>query len=122
MKILSWNCHGLGRLRAVQELEELISSLFPCLVLLMETKDGRQALEDIRVKKWFSGLFYVPHVNHGGGIAFLWKEENMVQLLYYGHNFIDARINLSHFPTWRLTGFYGLPKSSRHQASWELLW
>ncbi|CAL5183817.1 unnamed protein product [Lathyrus oleraceus] len=38
MKILSWNCRGLGRPRAVRPLVRLIRIENPTMVFLMETK------------------------------------------------------------------------------------
>lgn len=121
MKILSWNCRGLGRLRAVEELEEIIDSSKPSVVFLMEVKMGRGVVEGIRVKKEFGGLFYVSHINNGGGLALLWKEQHMVQLLGYGRTFIDLKISLDNYQPWRLIGFYGCPRSSRRRAFWDLI-
>lgn len=105
MKIFSWNCRGLGNPRAVEELEYLISSFMPMVVFLMEVKVDREVVDKLKVKKNFEGLFYVPHVNNGGGLALLWKERDMVQLQRYSRNFIDVIISLEDLPKWRLTGY-----------------
>lgn len=44
MKILSWNCCGLGKRCAVNELEELISSLLPNIIFFMEVKVDQDAV------------------------------------------------------------------------------
>jgi exonuclease III len=38
MKLLSWNCRGLGQAPAVRELRQLISSHHPDIMFLSETK------------------------------------------------------------------------------------
>lgn len=121
MKIFSWNCHGLGNPRAVEELEDLISSFMPTVVFLMEVKVDRGVVDNLKAKKNFEVMFYVPHINNGGGLALLWKERDMVQLRRYSRNFIDSIISMEDFPKWRLTGYYGFPESSRRRQSWNLI-
>jgi exonuclease III len=38
MKILSWNCQGLGNPRTVRALKKLLASHSPDLLFIMETK------------------------------------------------------------------------------------
>jgi hypothetical protein len=53
MKILSWNCRGLGNPQTIQELCRLVKEKKPEVVFLMETKLNNKKLEPIRVKLGF---------------------------------------------------------------------
>ena len=44
MNALSWNCWGLGNLRTVRQLQEVIASEDPGLVFLMETKLSKEEM------------------------------------------------------------------------------
>ena len=45
MSCLSWNCRGLGNLRAVHALQRLISSQDPTVVFLCETKSNSRYMD-----------------------------------------------------------------------------
>ena len=81
MSIISWNCRGLGNLRTVQELVDIISIKKPKIVFLMEFKVGRQQVERVKNKLKFEGCFTVDSVRGGGGLAMLWREKNWVSLI-----------------------------------------
>lgn len=49
MKLFSWNCRGLGNPRAVEELEDLLSSFIPTIVFLREIKVDKDVVESVRV-------------------------------------------------------------------------
>jgi hypothetical protein len=55
MKTLSWNCQGLGSLRAVRALLRLTRLENPQLVFLMETRLKIDEMERIRSKCGFVG-------------------------------------------------------------------
>ncbi|XP_073119607.1 uncharacterized protein [Henckelia pumila] len=69
----------------------------------------------------FEGLFYVPGLNNGGGLALLWKHKHMAKLLAFSSNFIDVEVTIPGMVAWRLTGFYGFPERSRRSQSWNML-
>lgn len=53
MKIISWNCRGLGNLRAVPTLKDLIRCHRPDVLVLMETLAIVRRIEEIRVQVGF---------------------------------------------------------------------
>ncbi|KAK6133887.1 hypothetical protein DH2020_032377 [Rehmannia glutinosa] len=66
--------------------------------------------------------FYIDKImGHGGGIALLWKEKNMANLLSFSSNHIDVEVHLKETATYRLTGFYGYPERNRRRESWSFL-
>lgn len=121
MKLLSWNCRGLGNPRTVLELKDLVSSNKPSCIFLLEVKIARSRVERIKEQLGFQSLFYVNNVNNGGGLALLWKETVEVNLLSYSRFHVDTQVKIERQEPWRLTGFYGHPERAQRRASWNLL-
>lgn len=62
-------------------------------------------------------MYMVKEVGHGGGIALLGRESQLVTILSSSLNYINTEVYLKDLSTWRLTGFYGFPERSRpHQS------
>ena len=56
------------------------------------------------------------------GLALLWKKELKVDVQSYSDNHIDAIVDQGVIgKQWRITGFYGNPKTSKRPDSWLLL-
>ncbi|VFQ82721.1 unnamed protein product [Cuscuta campestris] len=121
MSIISWNCRGLGNLRTVQEVAELVFAKKPDFVFLMETKGARDKAEVLRVKIGFEGLLAVDSVGTSGGLALLWRSNRSVNLISYSRFHVDVMVSLGGALPWRLTGFYGNPRRDLRQTSWDLL-
>ena len=75
MTALSWNCRGLGNLRTIQELMDIMSTKMPKLVFLMEVKVGRSHIDKLKTKLKFEGSFIVDSVQGSGGLVLLWKKK-----------------------------------------------
>ena len=73
MKILAWNCRGLGNRRAVQELVDIVQTQDPIIVFLSETWSSKEHMKWVRDRIQFDGCFMVPADDRGGGLALLWK-------------------------------------------------
>ena len=92
MSALSWNCRGLGNLRIVRALQEVIASEDPSLVFLMETTLSK---EDMTYKKYTLGFtkgLVVGSIGSKGGLALLWKKDVMVDVQMLGPWHIDAEV------------------------------
>jgi exonuclease III len=83
MILISWNCRGFGNPRAVRDLCLVAKEKRPEIVFLMETRCRNTKLESIRVKPGFEGLFVVDPRGKSGGLALLWKEQNMLEIQNY---------------------------------------
>ena len=90
MNFLSWNCRGLGNPLTVLALQDIMSRFLPSVIFLMEVKIRRNKMEGIKRKLRYEGLFYVEGINNEGGLALLWKEKDMVNLLGFSKTFIDV--------------------------------
>ena len=68
MKLLAWNCRGLGNRRAVQELVDIVQAQDPMIVFLSETWSSRERMLWVRDRIQFDGCFTVPTDGRGGGL------------------------------------------------------
>ncbi|KAL9669520.1 hypothetical protein QQ045_007067 [Rhodiola kirilowii] len=119
MKILTWNCRGLGHPRIVRELAEMVRIHRPVVVGLQETKidDGR--LEAIRRRLGLKNGVQVSRQGVAGGIALWWKEDISLRILSFFKYHIDDVIEEEE--TVRVTVIYGEPVTARRSTTWNLL-
>lgn len=87
----------------------------------METLVHSNKIEGVKLSLGFEGAFSVNCVGRSGGLAVLWRYANMYTILNYSQNHIDMKISDLKHGDWRLTGFYGFPKTTRRRQSWALL-
>lgn len=73
MKLLSWNCRGLGSPRAVRLFGDLLKSHNPDFVFLSETLVETKVIKEVVDKFGFFDFFAVDRVGRGGGLAVTWK-------------------------------------------------
>lgn len=119
MKILSWNCRGLGSPRAIRSLKDVITSSSPSIVGLKETKLTAKRFEALRCHLGFYGYFPVNCRGKSGGFAILWKEEVSVHINSFSQFHIDMTVNDS--SVFRFTLFYGQPEYSKRYLGWNLI-
>ena len=93
MKLLTWNCRGLGNHRAVQELVDIIQAQDSMIVFLSETWSSREHMLWVRDRIRFDGYFIVPINGRGGGLAFLWKKGVVVWVDSFSSYHIDSIID-----------------------------
>ena len=63
MKILSWNCRGIGNPATVKELRDLAKNYAPSVLFIMETQINKYRVENLRYSLGFDDSFadVVPH-------------------------------------------------------------
>jgi exonuclease III len=122
MRLLSWNCQGLGNPCTVRELLLLIKEKDPSILFLSETRLDKFGVENLRVTTKFANAFCVSRVRTGGGLALLWNSKVDLCLNTYSKNHIDAAVvDKEVGKSFRVTGFYGNPETHRRKESWALL-
>lgn len=122
MKILSWNCWGLGNPRTVQDLYLLVKEKRRDIVFLMETKLLVWKFEVIKKKLNCEGCFVVEPRGRSGGLALLWSQEVKLGILNFSRHHVSASLMLEEKRTgWVLTGFYGHPEANKRKNTWNLL-
>jgi hypothetical protein len=118
MKILFWNCRGLGQPRTVQELSRLIREHKPCLVFLTETRQNKAVVESISRRNGFSNCLPVCIEGKGGGLALFVRSDLKVDLGSYGPHHIDVTVLDQFGIKWISTFVYGEPRLSDRPEFW----
>jgi len=91
MKVMSWNCQGLGNPLTIQELRALTAQERPNLLFIMETKNKAMMVERIRRKLKFQKLYLVDPTGIAGGLAIMWQEEIDLKVQASSKQFIDVQ-------------------------------
>ena len=81
MRILSWNCQGVGNTPTVRHLQEILGQYFPEIIFLSETKKKRWYIEGLVEKLGFHDVLTVEPRGRSGGLAVLWKSSCSVKIL-----------------------------------------
>ena len=76
MKIVSWNCRGLGNSAKIEAVKDLMKVEPTDILMLQETKIEGEALLEINKHKWQKNTGKAINARGtSGGIATLWKVE-----------------------------------------------
>ncbi|KAG2679676.1 hypothetical protein I3760_11G061900 [Carya illinoinensis] len=95
MKIICWNCRGLGNPQIVQDLSLLVKDKWPTLVFVCKTKTKSCKISNLLRKLGMEGCLVVDSDGRRGG-----EKEGK---------------------DWQFTGFYGHPETRKRELSWEML-
>ncbi|KAL0438857.1 UNVERIFIED_CONTAM: hypothetical protein Slati_2368700 [Sesamum latifolium] len=94
MKILSWNCQGLGSPWIVRSLVELIKLHNPSLVFLSETKSFKRRYEGLKERLNYHGVG-IDARGKFEELLLLWRKDIEVWIQSYSHNHIMLRLKLT---------------------------
>lgn len=84
MRLLSWNCQGLGNPRTVQDLDHLVKVNKPNIILLMKTRLRKSKMDRIKYVLGYQCLFStVEGVGQDEGLALMWKEDFNLHIYSY---------------------------------------
>ncbi|CAM8951481.1 unnamed protein product [Rhodiola kirilowii] len=119
MRIISWNCRGVGGPRAVRSICDVVSTHRPSILGLVKTKKSDEEWEALRCKLGFKGCLSIRSRGKAGGLALLWGQEVDVDLLSFSHSHINVCVQGD--CGFHLTLFYGNPRTNDRVQSWELL-
>ncbi|CAJ2638124.1 unnamed protein product [Trifolium pratense] len=126
MKIISWNCRGLGNPSAVRALLRLIRNENPQVVFLMETRLKEDEMEKIKRRCGFSFGISVDCMGSGreraGGISLLWSDQVSLSVISYSINHILCSCaDGDDGANWFLSGIYGFPEEFNKWKTWQLV-
>lgn len=121
MKIISWNCRGLGNGPTVRSLLEMGRMEEPVVLFLCETRLEEKELERFR---WLLGLTNMLAWKAEGrsrGVVLFWKKGINATLRSFGRRHVDVDITEEGGLIWRLTGVYGESELARKKETWRTL-
>ena len=111
----------LGNLWTIQSLQKLVREQAPDVCFLMETRLDRSGFEKHCGDLPFKNKLIVKKPNLGHGLALLWKEEMILDVINFIDNHILAKVVEDDGFVWYLTGFYGWLEVNKMRKSWALL-
>ena len=121
MKIVAWNCRGLGNRSAVRGLLGMQKSEGADILFLSETKLDERRMQKFR---WLLGLPNMLVQNgegKGGGIAVMWRRGVDVSLRHMSKYYIDLDVTEMDGAKWRFTGIYGESHADQKHKTWEAM-
>lgn len=94
MKILCWNCQGLGTPLTVQALRVLVTQERPSIIFIMETKNQEQKVLRLRRRLHFQNSFLVDPEGTAGGLAIFWDDQVIISIESSLVNVINAQCQI----------------------------
>ena len=92
MRLLSWNCRGIGGASTARSLKALVRGKSPNVLFLAESKVKSPRLEKLKVGMGFSKFFGVDSVGKASGLVLFWKKGVKVEVVFSNSNVIAALV------------------------------
>lgn len=89
----------------------------PNVCFLMETRLDREGFDKLYGELPFKNRIIVNKPNLGGGLALIWKNDVMLELINYTDNHILVKAKEDDGFEWWLTCFYGWPEVNQRYKS-----
>lgn len=121
MRMLSWNCQGLGTSWIVRSLHKIMKDQAPTICFLMKTRLNKDGFKKHCRNLPFPNQFIVKKPDSSGGLALLWKDEVVLDVINFTTNHILAKVIEEDGFIWYLIGFYGWSETNQKSKSWALL-
>ena len=92
MRVLVWNCQGVGSPLTVPQLREVNNLSYPSLIFSSETKNRKPVLDRIARGLRFDNSVVVEAMNRAGGMALFWTKETQILEVLTTAFTIEAKI------------------------------
>lgn len=121
MKLLSWNCQGLGHPLTVRAAHSLARGSGINLLFLMETKCTVYSLRSLAFKLGFCHFYGLDACGSRGGLWAAWDNSVNVQVVETNLHFLLLKLEDGIYGDWFLLLIYGHPVLSRREDTWAFL-
>ncbi|XP_021743457.1 uncharacterized protein LOC110709547 [Chenopodium quinoa] len=122
MKILAWNCYGIGNPSTVKALQDWCWRERPNVVFVSKIKIDSQRLELIRNRCSFTNGLCISSSGRSGGIGLWWNNNLTVNISgFSAHHICGEVCNNENEPRWRLVGIYEWPEATNKHLTWNLM-
>ncbi|XP_061999626.1 uncharacterized protein LOC133717017 [Rosa rugosa] len=124
MRLLSWNCQGLGAALTGKSLRRLVKRHSPSMLFLMETRQQESVLKFWMRQLCFDHYFVVdPTDNGGGGLALFWDNSVQVSSIIGTVNYINTSLYfISENFHCNVSWLYGNPHVNQKSVFWRSLY
>ena len=118
IRILSWNCRGLGKSFATLQVQKITHDFNPDVMFVMETRLASTKGKDIWNK---CGFFYgckVPILGLGGGLILAWMQRSFFRIVYESPHLIHIDVTNKMGKPLSFTFVYGHPELAKRNEVW----
>ena len=85
MRILSWNCRGVGRALTIRAIKTLARSEGPDVLFLSKTKINSPKVDRLKRSLGFADSFCLDYVGRAGDLALFWKLGVDLEVIFANH-------------------------------------
>lgn len=122
MKILAWDCQGIGPKLTRDHLDSCIFNYNPDVIFLSETKSSDSKVQSLLYSLNYPHLWSYNIRGSAGGIALLWKDGFQLELMHHTSTMVNVIVHSG--PTeseWVLTCLYSSTYTAERQQQWQLI-
>lgn len=119
MKLIIWNCQGIGGDLTVDNLVEQNQLLTPDLMVMLETKNKSRRFDFLRRRLRMDFMHPMEPKGIRGGMCLFWRDFSMVTLVKSEEYVIEAKIwdgNNSY--NWHLFAIYASTDERKRKTQW----
>ncbi|KAF8049311.1 hypothetical protein N665_2242s0005 [Sinapis alba] len=121
MKVVAWNCQGVGADLTKEYLDELYHCFRPRFLFLSETKkSNRHILKKLQVSYGYDQVCTIEPRGRSGSLALFYMDDPLVTILYADVHMTDIQTRLKGHAIF-MTFVYGDPVVRHRDLVWERL-
>ncbi|GMI79837.1 hypothetical protein HRI_001653000 [Hibiscus trionum] len=120
MRILCWNCQGLGQAPTVQHFWSYVQRTKPDIIFLCETKINNAECNRLCLSLGMLDIISISPMEGCSGISLFATNNFNISLISYSSRYIHIQITKNN-STMFFTGMHGFPETSQKYKTWEII-